>query len=593
MASPNPNGAKATSLAERIKNGLRYALTGEQPDGWFGPGQQLPPVAPEEVAGRQYDYPFAYNVSPRPRSETGENSITFDTLRRLADPTLGGFDLLRLVIETRKDQMAAQKWDIQPREHILKAAKKKAAAKIQADAKAKAKAKPNPFGKPQEPSEDEPEAEPVAAKRFKPAAPPVESEGEDGGEAPQDPEALDPEEQDPNAEPQEQTSELDAWDAKAQKIRDRLRRPDGHNTFRSWQRMLIEDLLVIDAPTLYIRPTGGDALVEVIDGATIKPLLAADGRPPLEGPTYSQNLKGLPAVEYTAQELLYLPRNRRSNRVYGMSPVEQIVSTINIALRRQLSQLEYYTAGSVPDMILGVPETWTPDQIKSFQSWWDAMLSGDTAERRRAKFVPGGTVPYPTKEAQIKDEWDEWLAKLVCFAFSISPQALAQQMNRATAETAKEDAAETGLEPVKLWWKDVMDDVLSTAFSEPDLEFVYRDEEIVDARTKAEVWAIATAGQAWALPSEAREDYGMPPQPQLDEAALAPPPPPMMPFGGGKPFGGKPGEKQDEKAPPQAGKEGAEADQGAEQFAAKVASALLRHPKASAPATKRAKDRSR
>lgn len=548
MGSPDMTGAKQTSLAERIKNGFRYAFTGQRPDEWFGPGQQLPPVAPPEVAGRQYDYPFGFNVSPRPRSETGENAITFDTLRRLADPTMGGFDLLRLVIETRKDQLAAQKWDIQPREHIKKAVRKKAAEQ--------AKTKQPPKAKPGEPPR------PPSRLRPRPRA------------APQAPDEQDA---------------LDAWDAKAQKVRDALRRPDGHNTFRVWQRMLVEDLLVIDAPAVYVRPNAASPLVEVIDGATIKPLLTADGRVPLDGPAYSQNIKGLPAVEYTFRDLLYAPRNRRSNRVYGMSPVEQIVSTVNIALRRQLSQLEYFTAGSVPDMILGVPETWTPDQIRDFQAWWDSLLVGDTAERRKAKFVPGGTVPFPTKEPTIKDEWDEWLAKLVCFAFSISPQALAQQMNRATAETAKEDAQETGLEPIKLWWKDLMDDVLAVAFGEPDLEFVYRDEEIVDAKTKAEVWAIATGNQPWALPSEAREDYGLPPRPDLDDLAMAPPPMPFGPPGGGRPFGGK---ADDEKQPP-TGKEGVEEDQGAEQFAAKVASALLRHPKAAAPATKRAASRSR
>ena len=34
---------------------------------------------------------------------------------------------------------------------------------------------------------------------------------------------------------------------------------------------------------------------------------------------------------------------------------------------------------------------------------------------------------------------------IVCFAFSISPQALTQQMNRAAAETQKEIAEEEGL----------------------------------------------------------------------------------------------------------------------------------------------------
>ena len=67
-------------------------------------------------------------------------------------------------------------------------------------------------------------------------------------------------------------------------------------------------------------------------------------------------LKGLPATSYTKDELYYLPRNPRTDRVYGCSPVEQIIMSVNIALRRQMHQLQYYTEGSVPDSLIGVPE---------------------------------------------------------------------------------------------------------------------------------------------------------------------------------------------------------------------------------------------
>ena len=57
----------------------------------------------------------------------------------------------------------------------------------------------------------------------------------------------------------------------------------------------------------------------------------------------------MPAADFSAEELLYLPRNVRAHRLYGMSPVEQIALTINIALRRDAATLEYYRAGSVPE----------------------------------------------------------------------------------------------------------------------------------------------------------------------------------------------------------------------------------------------------
>ena len=65
---------------------------------WFGPLDPIAPGAPADVAGRQWDYPAGYNLWLQPRPE----AVTFGTLRALAD----GYDLLRLVIETRKDQVA-------------------------------------------------------------------------------------------------------------------------------------------------------------------------------------------------------------------------------------------------------------------------------------------------------------------------------------------------------------------------------------------------------------------------------------------------------------------------------------------------------
>jgi phage portal protein BeeE len=65
----------------------------------------------------------------------------------------------------------------------------------------------------------------------------------------------------------------------------------------------------------------------------------------------------------TADELLYAPRNVRAHKAYGYSPVEQVQMSVNIALRRQIYQLQYYTEGNIPEALIGVPDNWNPDQI--------------------------------------------------------------------------------------------------------------------------------------------------------------------------------------------------------------------------------------
>jgi hypothetical protein len=67
---------------------------------------------------------------------------------------------------------------------------------------------------------------------------------------------------------------------------------------------------LIDAPALCKRRTRGGALyaLEPLDGATIKRLIDDWGRTPLPPPpAYQQILKGVPAVDYGADELIYAP----------------------------------------------------------------------------------------------------------------------------------------------------------------------------------------------------------------------------------------------------------------------------------------------
>jgi len=165
------------------------------------------------------------------------------------------------------------------------------------------------------------------------------------------------------------------------------------------------------------------------------------------------------------------------HKIYGYSPVEQIIMTVNIAMRRALHQLQYYTEGSTPDLLMQVPEGWNMTQIKEFNDWWNDMLAGNTGTRRKAQFVPHGVAPLNTKEAILKDPYDEWLARVICYAFSVSSQAFIKENNRSTSETAHQMALEEGLHPVMLWVKGLLDKLIWKYFGFTDLEFKWEEKE--------------------------------------------------------------------------------------------------------------------
>ncbi len=143
----------------------------------------------------------------------------------------------------------------------------------------------------------------------------------------------------------------------------------------------------------------------------------------------------------------------------------------------------------MPDALIGVPNSWTPDQIRQFQDYWDTEFAGDLARRRRAKFVPGDTAAkvHQTKEPEQKNDFDEWLARIICYAFSVPPQWAVKMMNRATADNHSAQAEDEGLAPTKEWVKELIDEIIADEFASPDLELAWLDEDTDAAHVEAQL----------------------------------------------------------------------------------------------------------
>jgi hypothetical protein len=86
--------------------------------------------------------------------------------------------------------------------------------------------------------------------------------------------------------------------------------------------------------------------------------------------------------------------------------------------------------------------------------------------------VPGDTAAkvVQTKEPEHKQDFDEWLARIICYAFSVPPQWATKVMNRATADNQSAQAEDEGLEPTKEWVKDLVDEIIAEEFASPVLK---------------------------------------------------------------------------------------------------------------------------
>jgi hypothetical protein len=434
-----------TSVVARVAQGVRYIVSGVTPNAWFGPAQPLQPVAQEQAAGRRFDFPTGVNTRFTPRQT---EQVPFWMLRALAD----NCDILRTVIETRKDQLEGYDWEIVPKD-----------------------------GKPENP-------------------------------------------------------------ALCAQVVDFLLQPTPEYDWSQWLRMLLEDLFVLDAVAVYPRFTrdGSPYALELLDAATIMRVVDDSGRTPLApSPAYQQVLHGVPAADYSTDDLVYIVRNPRTHKMYGYGPVEQVITIVNVAIRRTVSQLQYFTEGNIPEALAALPDAWNLDQIREFQVYWDTMMEGNTAQRRHMKFVPFDATKI--KEIRtgdsLKDSFDEWIARVVCFAFSIPPTPFVKETNRAQSEQLSKQAKQEGLLPWMKFLKRRIDNLLHRMGVE-GVEFRWKLDETVDLLVQAQVDQIYIECEVVTADEVRTDRFDRQPMTPEERAAAFPVPPPPVAAAPGAPRNG-------------------------------------------------------
>ncbi len=395
---------------------------------WFGPLQPLRPAAPMGTEPRKFEYVLGQNIIFEPRAN---EAISYSTLRAMAD----SMDLMRIIMETVKNEMKRSAWEI------------------------------------------------TAPKKL----------GETGGER----------------------KEREMADPVVTEIKRLLEAPDGLHPWETFVGEVMEDMLAIDAPSILIRRTPDGKKVKnliPIDGSKITRYISTSGLTPVYDPrcahpahgllgrqqsgktisccpcaAYTQYLYGVNAVNLTTRDLVYMPYNMRPNKLYGYAPVEQVIVAINLYLRREMALLGYYTEGNIPEMIGFLPNTVTTEQVKEFEEWFNSVNRGDTAFMRRVRFVPNPSPSGDPKFVELKQQLlneglDEWLIRLICYAFNVPPTQLVKMHARAASDTMKEEAQMTGLEAYQKWFASVMNHIIKVQMGYVGYTFTFlpvRDPDIL------------------------------------------------------------------------------------------------------------------
>jgi hypothetical protein len=235
-----------------------------------------------------------------------------------------------------------------------------------------------------------------------------------------------------------------------------------------------------------------------VDGATINLLVDNTGRRP-RGPddiAFQQVIRGMVWANLANRDLIYAPRNVRTGHIYGFSPVEQIIVTINTIIRRQRRSSPTSRTATCRRALSAPRKAGRLSKSAIIQEWFDQRISGNQGQQRSVIWTPHDAKYQAFKDSPIKDEFDEWLARVVAFAFSLPPTPFIRQMNKGTAGEDQERSLEEGLEPLKLWRKRLIDGIIADEFGYPDLEFDLQNRSASLIRSSR---AISTTGDSQRL----------------------------------------------------------------------------------------------
>lgn len=284
-------------------------------------------------------------------------------------------------------------------------------------------------------------------------------------------------------------------EADVKKVKEFFKRPDKVHLFNDWLKPILYDCLSIDAACIFKRRSRNGKLysLEYVDGATIKPLIDVYGRVPMPPyAAYQQIIYGIPygsngdketkELGFTINDISYRPRYPRTFSRYGTSPIETILMKINIALRRDSMNLQFYTDGTTPDggIFTFDKEDMTVDQIQQFATLYNDIMAGRLKERFKLKFLPKGKYTA-TKEHKFDVEYDEWIARIVAIAFGVNPQQFIMMMNRSTGQLQDEQQTELGLAPLENFLNEWFTDIIQNELGYKHLKFAYIGEKREDA----------------------------------------------------------------------------------------------------------------
>ncbi len=209
------------------------------------------------------------------------------------------------------------------------------------------------------------------------------------------------------------------------------------DNFPNFMAKLVRDSLTMDSMAIETewkrdKSLGLDGMYAV-DGATIR-LCSEEGYQGDDEIFALQVVQGQIRAAYTYDDLIYVPRNPRTDVIaggYGLAETELLIRVVTGFLNAFTYNTKYFDSNAIPKGVLNLYGNYSDEDINSFKRYWNGMVKGinnawtlpvmvSKDAESAAKFENFGVEANEIMFAK----WMTFLGSIICAIYGIAPDEI-------------------------------------------------------------------------------------------------------------------------------------------------------------------------
>ncbi len=289
------------------------------------------------------------------------------------------------------------------------------------------------------------------------------------------------------------------------------------DNFSGLMGKLVRDTLTMDSAAIETeykrdRARGLDGLYAV-DGSTIR-LCNEVGYQGDDEIFALQVVEGMIRSAYTYDDLIYVPRNARSDVLaggYGQAETELLIRVVTGYLNAFTYNTKYFDSNAIPKGLLHLAGEYGQDDLSAFRRYWNSMIKGinnawslpimvSKNGESKASFEKFGVDVDEIMFAK----WMTFLTSIICAIYGIAPDEINfESFTAGTSSLSGSDTEEKlinskdkGLRPLLSYFEDLFSDYVVSDFGD---KYCFRWTGL-DELTPEQAWleeqALLTLGEA-------------------------------------------------------------------------------------------------